>query len=185
MSRRHRWSGSEFDRAAAAGVFDGVRVELINGEIKELPEMDDALAQSRQLATYAMLPVFPPTSATISVQCPMRLGESRPLPDIAVVAGTPRQVAQHPTTALLVIEVSDSTLAFDRGEQADLYATHGIADYWIINVKDRCVEVFHKPVVDETGIGHYAERLVFAPNQSISPLAASERLIAVADLLPV
>jgi Uma2 family endonuclease len=182
--KRHRWSGSEFDRASETGVFDGHRVELINGEILELPEMNDPHAQAVQLATYALLPVFPPTSATVRCQLPMRLGESRPLPDLVVVAGTPRQVAQHPTTALLVIEVSDSTLAFDRGEQADLYASNAIADYWIINVQDRCLEVFRKPVVDAAGIGHYSERLVFAPTQTVSPLAAPQQLIAVADLLP-
>ncbi len=183
--RRHRWSGGEFDRASETGVFDGQRVELINGEILELPEMNDPHAQAVRLVSYALLPIFPPTSATISVQCPMRLGESRPFPDIVVVAGTPRQVAKHPTTALLIIEVSDSTIAFDRGEQADLYATHGIADYWIVNVKDRCVEVFRKPVLDDAGNAHYSERLVLAATESLSPLATPGQVIRVAELLPL
>src|SRR5258708_158074 len=114
---RHRWTGSEFDRAAASGLFDGQRVELIDGDILEMSPMNDPHAQAIQLMTYALMEVFPPTRATVRVQCPMRLGESRPFPDFAVVEGTPREVVSHPTSALLVIEVNDTTLHFDRNEK--------------------------------------------------------------------
>lgn len=182
--QRHRWNGPEFDRASETGVFDGQRVELINGEILELPEMNDPHAQAVQLTSYALLAIFLPSSATIRCQLPMRLGDSRPFPDLAIVEGTPRQVAKHPTTALLVIEVSDITLAFDRGEHAELYATHALPDYWIVNLKDRCVEVFRRPAVDDMGVGHYAESLTFAEDAVVSPLAAPQHMIRVADLLP-
>src|ERR1700678_4008818 len=96
---RYRWSGEEFDLACETGVFGTKRVELINGELLEIPPMNDPHAMGVRLADYALRPIFPPSTTTISIQCPMRLGESRPFPDLVVVKGTPRQVTRHPTTA--------------------------------------------------------------------------------------
>ena len=96
---RRRWTGSEFDRLDELGLFKNQRVELIDGEILEMPPMNDPHAQTIRLATYALMTIFRSTNATISVQCPMRLGDSRPLPDLVVVSGTPREVIRHPETA--------------------------------------------------------------------------------------
>ena len=102
---RRTWTGAEFDRLAEQGMFDGQRVELIDGEILEMPPMNDPHAQSVQLGNYALPAIFPATTATIRVQLPMRLGESRPFPDLVVAEGTPREVNRHPETALLVVEM--------------------------------------------------------------------------------
>lgn len=181
---RRRWTGREFDWMSESGWFDGQRVELVNGEILNLPPMNDPHAQAVRLANYVLLQVFPPAVATISVQCPMRLGESRPLPDLVVVSGTPREVVRHPETALLVVEVSDTTLEFDRTEKAQLYAAHGLPDYWIVNLPGRCVEVHRNPVGADAGDPRYGEVRVVSAAESLSPLAAPQAVIRVTDLLP-
>jgi Uma2 family endonuclease len=179
-----RWTGREFDRASESGVFGDRHVELINGEILEIPPMNDPHAQSVRLANYALLKPFPPDRATISIQCPMRLGESRPLPDLVVVAGTPRQVVGHPTTAMLIVEVSDTTLEFDQVDKSQLYAMHGIPEYWIIDINGRRVEVRRKPIGIGSKTAKYDELQLYADTQSISPLSAPDAMIAVAELLP-
>ncbi|MDB5293375.1 MAG: hypothetical protein JWL69_4616 [Phycisphaerales bacterium] len=181
---RHRWTGSQFDRACKSGIFDGKRIELINGEILERPVPDDSHAQAIQLSHYALLDFFPPTRATISIQCPMRLGDSRPVPSLAVIEGTPRQIVQHPTTALLVIEISNTTIHFNRIDKARLYAAHGISDYWIINVNGKCVEVRRSPIGAEVGDPQYGELRVYSAAQALSPLAAPQAVLKVSDLLP-
>ena len=94
--RRLHWTGCRFDRAIEVGIFDHHRVELIDGEIRAALPMTDRHAQAIRLATYVLIEVFGPSSETVQVQCPMRLGEARPLPDFAVVAGTPRQSRRIP-----------------------------------------------------------------------------------------
>lgn len=179
-----RWTGAEFDRAVEMGLFDGKRVELMSGEILEMPPMNDPHAQAIQLGNYALLAIFPPTLATLRVQCPMRLGEFRPIPDFVIVAGTPRQIVEHPTSAFLVVEVSDSSLEYDRLDKARLYARHGIPEYWIVNLNARSLEVRREPIGAELGDPHYAQLRVYSMEQSVAPLAAPQAQVKVADLLP-
>jgi Uma2 family endonuclease len=110
-----------------------------------------------------------------------------PDPDLAVVPGSPRGAARTiATSALLVVEVSDTTLGYDRTHQASLFAAAGIADYWIVNLVQRQLEVYRDPVADPAqpfGF-RYANRAVLAPADSVSPLAAPRASVGVADLLP-
>jgi hypothetical protein len=87
---------------------------------------------------------------------------------------------------VLIVEVADSSLAFDRGEKASLYARAGIADYWILNLSDRVLEVYREPVVaPHAQYGHrYGATTTLGPRDMVSPLAAPTAAILVADLLP-
>ncbi len=119
---------------------------------------------------------------------PLRLGElSLAQPDVMLLAGAPRDYAdREPTTAKLIVEVADDSLAFDRNEKASLYAKAEIADYWIVNLQDRQVEVYRRPMVDanaQFGFG-YADKMIFKEGDSMKPLAKPKASIAVADLLP-
>jgi Uma2 family endonuclease len=112
---------------------------------------------------------------------------SEPEPDLSVVVGDERTYlgTGHPTTALLVVEISLTSLEFDHRTKGSLYASAGIKDYWIVNLQGRCVEVYRSPVIDKTArFGHrYEEKSTFTGGQRIQPLALSAD-IAVADLLP-
>jgi Uma2 family endonuclease len=77
----------------------------------------------------------------------------------------------------LVIEVADSSLDYDRGEKADLYATAGIKDYWFVNLIDRCVEVFRDPQR-----GRYRSLQVFQMGAKLHPVAFLKITLAAASL---
>ena len=108
-------------------------------------------------------------------------------PDAAVVPGDPRDYLDgHPSRPVLIVEVAESRLAFDRHHKASLYARAGIADYWIVNLVDRVVEVHRDPVADAAApYGfHYRSITRLAPPATVTPLAAPTAVIFVADLLP-
>ena len=90
-----------------------------------------------------------------------------------------------PTTALLVVEVSDSSLARDRAIKGSLYAAGGVADYWIVNLVQRQLEVYRDPIADPAAFfgAHYATRVILIPGDHVVPLAAPSVKILVADLL--
>jgi Uma2 family endonuclease len=182
-----RWTLDDYYRMADMGLFEGRRVELIEGEVVAKVTQNNPHAAAVTLTQDALRAVFA-AGFWIRVQMPLDFApHSAPEPDVAVVAGTPRGSGpNNPTTALLVVEVSDTTLAHDRRRKGAVYARAGIADYWIVNLVDRCLEVRRGPVADPAAEGghRYAETQVFSPADSVSPLAAPQGRIAVADLLP-
>jgi Uma2 family endonuclease len=110
-----------------------------------------------------------------------------PGPDLAVVPGSIRDYAtRQATSAVLIVEVSDTTLFMDTTTNAELYATAGVKDYWVIDVENRVLLVFRDPVPLPTGLGATAYRTHFTlnPTDTISPLAAPNSSITVADMLP-
>jgi Uma2 family endonuclease len=123
----------------------------------------------------------------IRVQLPVTLSSlQEPEPDLAVVKGRPEDYVQHhpaPGHIRLLIEVSDTSLTFDRTTKQRIYAAADIALYWIINLAEGQVEVYREPLPGE---GRYAVRTDFRPGQSVQlELAANQLLdLAVADLLP-
>ena len=113
--------------------------------------------------------------------------ESEPEPDLAVVPGTHRDyLGGHPARPVLVVEVAETSLASDRGDKGSLYARGRIADYWIVNLVNRTLEVYREPVPDGSApFGwRYGSVEVLRPPASVSPLAAPAARVAVADLLP-
>ena len=112
---------------------------------------------------------------------------SLPEPDIAIVVGSIRDyVRTHPRTALLVVEVSDSTLSKDRVIKSHLYAQAALPEYWIVNLRDRQLEVGRNPGLDPSRKGRftYLDRTVIPADGRVSPLARPDAIITVADLLP-
>jgi Uma2 family endonuclease len=122
-------------------------------------------------------------SAILSIQDPIVLADSEPEPDFALLvsradfyaSGKPR-----PADAYLVIEVADTSLDYDREVKSPLYAENGIAEYWIVNLVDRCLEVHREPQVD----GAYADVRVLRPGESISLARLPAVSACVADLIP-
>jgi Uma2 family endonuclease len=113
--------------------------------------------------------------------------ESEPEPDVAVVPGSFRDyVAAHPSRPVLVVEVSESSLALDREHKGSLYARAGLADYWIVNLADEVLEVYRDPGSDPIAPFGWRYRAgeTLPREASISPLALPGRPIRVTDLLP-
>lgn len=119
---------------------------------------------------------------------PISVGNSsQPEPDIAAVARDERAYEDaHPTTALLAVEVADTSLRFDRSTKAALYARAGIREYWILNLNDRLLEVFRQPrALSGNPLGYgYAQTSVYDETQTVSPEFMPDAVIAIADLLP-
>jgi len=182
-----RWDNAEWERAVAAGIFDGNRVELIGGEIINMSPQLVPHARGICRTAAAMRKGFPESNYWVRDHLPLHLGDHSE-PDAAVTQGAESNYTDihHPATTLVIIEVSQSTLAYDRDEKASLYASAGIADYWIVNLGDRQVEVHRKPVKDaRQRFGrHYSKVTVMKPGDSIAPLATKNTLVPVADLLP-
>jgi Uma2 family endonuclease len=123
----------------------------------------------------------------VRVQLPIALDdESEPEPDLAVVSGGPRDYANHPSRPALVVEIADSTLAFDREHKGSLYARARLPDYWIVNLVDRTLEVYREPAPDAAGQFGWAYRtaLTLGPDEHVTLLAAPDARILVADFLP-
>ena len=176
-----RWTRAEYDKMISAGLFSpGERVELIDGEILRMTPQGTAHFTAIRLAEEATRKAFG-AGFEVRTQGPLALTpDSEPEPDLAVVPGTARDYSrEHPGTALLLIEVSETTLGHDRQRKRDLYARAGVPDYWIVNLPERCVEVYRAPEQ-----GAYRSSRHFTAEEQISPLAAPDSKIAVADLLP-
>ncbi len=147
--RFHRFSRAEYYQMADWGFFNSKRVELIDGEVFDMPQLKDAHAAAILLAQQALQKALP--NLLVRPQMPLVLGlDSDPEPDISVVTGSIRDYigTGHPRTALLILEVSDTTLRFDRERKASLYACASIQDYWIVNLINKCVEVMRQPTTD-------------------------------------
>jgi Uma2 family endonuclease len=182
-----RWTRARYERLAETGVLEGADVELIDGELVEVEVTHSGRHAVGITKTQRALAAAYP-EAIIRVQLPLALtDDSEPEPDVAVVDGRPDDfIDQHPTTARLVVEVSDESLRFDRTRKASLYARAGLPVYWIVNLVEDCVEVFSHP--------HGAESTSSPGTEAVSAGYATHRVcrrgelvapgIAVDDLLP-
>ena len=99
-------------------------------------------------------------------------------PDLAVVPGRPRNYTGHPTTAVLIVEVADSSLNFDTHAKRLLYAKAAIGEYWVVDVSGRRLLVYRDPQG-----GDYASQQTLGPTDVVSPLATPAATVRVADLL--
>ncbi|HYO15073.1 MAG TPA: Uma2 family endonuclease [Thermoanaerobaculia bacterium] len=177
-----RWTREEYEHLVEQGFFGPEeRLELVDGIIYEMTPQKSGHAAGVRLAHRALEQMFP-EGFDVRGQMPLALSPtSEPEPDLSVVTGSPRDyVKGHPTSAVLVIEVSDSTLPRDRSKQK-LYAEAGIPDSWILNLIDGCLEVRRDP---DPELGTYRTQFVLRAGDRVSPLARPEASIAVEDLLP-
>ena len=124
----------------------------------------------------------------IQTQSPIILDDrSEPEPDVCVIHGSPRDYLDaHPTRPSLVIEVTLSGLSIARGRKAAAYARGGLADYWIVNLVDRVLEVHREPARPSPARRRwrYASIETLGPDATVTPLAAPGSGIPVSHLLP-
>jgi Uma2 family endonuclease len=176
---------SEYLRLAEVGVLrPGEHVELIDGQIVAMTPQGPVHSALVSGIVARMNEIFPRDAFCVRPQSTLVLGEDEaPEPDVAVVGGPCEEHERElPRSALLVVEVADTSLAFDRGRKADLYARAGVPEYWIVDVKGASVEIRRDP-----GPAGYATTRVVRGDDAILPLALEARPAAplrAADLLP-
>ncbi len=181
-----RWTVTEFDHLGSLGCFAGRRAFLLDGVILEQGPMEPPHADALEVL-YELIRAAFGSGWRFRVQTPLHLDEfNNPMPDLAVVAGTPGYYGDHPVSAALVVEVADTTLQSDLTDKAERYATAGIADYWVLDLNAGVLHVFRNPQPLPAGLGATAYRThdTLGPNDTVSPLAAPNATIRVSDLLP-
>jgi Uma2 family endonuclease len=186
--RTRSWTRKEYDRLIELGVLhEDERIELIAGQMI-VAEPKNTPHSTAVALTAEALRLACGGGWLVRQQDPVALDDdSEPEPDVVVVPGAPRDYRfEHPSRPVLVVEVAESSLGFDRRDKGSLYARAGIADYWIVNVLDRVLEVRRRPVAAASAkFGwRYAEVRVFRAGGGVAPLAKPDATVAVGDLLP-
>jgi len=179
------WTLDDFNDMPNPERFEGRRLFLLGGEIWEQGRMNPPHAAHLDLALEVVRDSFP---ADFRARCQLGMSLSDGtvvLPDILVVRGTARTfLNSHPKTADLIVEVSDTTLFFDTTTKAELYATAGVPDYWVLDVNARRLLVFRDPQPVAGNGFSYRSSHTFADTDTVAPLAAPTQTVRVADLLP-
>ena len=186
--RTRRWTRVEYDRLIEKGIFlPDDRIELLAGELVVREPQGTPHAVGIRLVEEALRRAFGP-GWEVRGQLPVALDEeSEPEPDVSVVPGEPRDyLVDHPSRPVLVVEVAESSVALDRAHKGSLYARAGLADYWILNLVDRVLEVYREPAQSLAARFGWAYSSVqsFRSADLVSPLAAPAARIPVAALLP-
>ena len=179
--RRYRLSRVEYDRAVEAGAFEpDAKLELIDGGLSARTPEGVSHATGMNLAADRLRRVFD-SGFHVRVQNPLAVDDySEPEPDVAVVRGAIRDYAKgHPTSAVLVVEVSSESLRYDRTVKQRLYARCGIPEYWILALPETRLEVYRDPAGDG-----YRSVTHHAAGDQVAPLARPAARIVVDDLLP-
>lgn len=186
LTLRH-WKRVEYERLVDLGAFAHDPIELIGGQLIVAEPKGPYHTSGVTTVEYAVRAVLP-SGWLVRTQAPVALDEdSEPEPDLAVVPGGPRDYLDaHPARPVLAVEVADSSLAFDRRDKGSLYARAGLADYWIVNLVDRVLEIYREPAPDTAAVYGWSYRsvIVLRPGDAAIPLAFPSSPLAVADLLP-
>jgi len=177
-----RFSVKRYDAMIDAGIFgENDAVELIRGEIvSKMPIGDRHAACVRRLNEYLVQRIG--ARAMFGIQDPIVFPDSEPEPDVSVLQRRENFYADskpRPDDVLLLIEVADASLAFDREEKLPLYAQSKIAEYWIVNLCDDLIEVYRDPAGEE-----YRSQTIVRRGDSLTLLALPDVTIAVSDILP-
>lgn len=146
---RHAYSVDDYYRMAEAGILRrGDRVELIEGEIIDMVPIGSRHAAAvTRIGNTLMFSVG--SEAIVAIQNPVRLSQySEPQPDIALLRTRDDfYAAAHPgpSDVLLLVEVADSTLRFDRDIKLPLYARHGIPEVWLVDIENAQFTIYREP----------------------------------------
>jgi Uma2 family endonuclease len=181
--QRHLFTVEDYHKMGELGILrPDARVELLNGEILEMSPINSPHAGCVNRLNALLHRLFG-AEAVVSIQNPLRLDDfSEPEPDVMLLRPAEDFYAErHPQPAdvLLLIEVAESSLDTDRELKGPQYARAGIAHYWIVNLPERCIEVYSQPAD-----GQYRAKRVCLPGETIEVLPF-EAVVAVETVLPI
>ena len=168
---------AEYDQLVLLGAFQDERIELLDGLLVAMspigPPHDSTVQKLNRLLVLAL-----EGRAAVRCQSSFAANElSEPEPDF-VVAPPGDYDVDHPSEAYLIIEVAESSLAKDRGRKLRLYASCSVPEYWIVNLRERCIEVYTVPTPTA-----YSRVANYEPGQAIPLVAFPEVSFAVSDVL--
>ncbi|MCT7984303.1 Uma2 family endonuclease [Laspinema sp. A4] len=183
-----RFTIQEYHRLTELGFFqEGDRIELIQGEMIQMA----AKGTAHTTVTKRLLRALGQRleeRATMQIQDPLFLSpNSEPEPDIALVKNrTDDYLSGHPTPedVILVIEIADSSLRYDREVKLPLYAKSGIADYWIFNLVNNTLECYGEPYQDNQENFGYRQRRIVLCNERVSLPEFSDVLLDLSEIFP-
>ena len=177
----YRLSRVEYNRAVEAGAFKpNAKLELIDGDLNAMTPEGVGHAIGIDLVADCLRRVFG-RGFYVRIQHPLAADDySEPEPDVAVVKGAIRDYDKgHPTSAVLIVEVSNESLRYDRTVKQRLYARCGIPDYWILALPEAHLEIYRNPVGDR-----YHSVTNHTADDKVAPLSRPDVQIVVGDLLP-
>jgi Uma2 family endonuclease len=178
-----RWTKKEYHAEVERGAFSRQRIFLYRGELIEMPPMGSEHARCvKRLTDWAYDALRPPFH--IRVQMPFETpGDSVPEPDVGIFTAAQADRDPHPNEAVLLVEISDSSVEIDR-EKASDYAAAGVADYWILDIPARQVIVHRDPVVDPTSPLRFRYAIVqsYTADTALAPLAKPSATLVVGDI---
>jgi Uma2 family endonuclease len=168
---------AEYDQLVELGAFQDERVELLDGVLVAMSPIGVAHNSTVQKLNRLLVLALEGRAA---VRCQSSFAASsisEPEPDF-VIAPPGEYDLDHPTEAYLIIEVADSSLTLDRGKKLQLYASCAIPEYWIVNLQERCIEVYTGPTP-----AAYSQLEKYEPGQVIALVAFPNVSFAVSDVL--
>jgi Uma2 family endonuclease len=185
-----RFTLDEYHRLIEIGFFDeDERVELLEGVLVSMspnnpPHIRTVIRLQRVFATF-----FAREDVEVRIQGSVTIPElmTEPEPDMVISresGGDLDERHPYPADILLLMEVSDSSLAHDRTRKGAIYAQAGIPDYWIWNLVDDLLEVYRDPHTPASGDAVYLTKSTYRRGESVAPLAFPDCEVAVGDVLP-
>jgi Uma2 family endonuclease len=168
----------EYERLAAAGCFEGQKVELLFGVVVPMTPIDPPHSESTEVLRETLRRKLG-DRARVRGQNPFAASDiSEPEPDVSVVPNRDYWT-EHPAKAFLVVEVARSSLLRDRGQKLALYATADVDEYWIVNHVDGVIEVYR-----DRHAGAWRSRTMHYRGDTIAMLAFPDVEVAVSEVLP-
>jgi Uma2 family endonuclease len=168
----------EYERLVELGCFEDEKVELLQGLIVAMSPVGTGHAYSVQQLNMLLVPAVL-GRAIVRVQSSFALSDdSEPEPDLVIVP-LEDYSREHPSRALLAIEVAESSLRKDRRIKGRLYAGADIEEYWIVDVNNRVIEVYRA-----SRDGAYSQVSKHGPGEIIRPEAFPDVEVPVADVVP-
>jgi Uma2 family endonuclease len=185
--KTRRWTRAEYDHLVDLGVFQpGERIELLDGELVVREPQGSRHAAAVRLVVDTLRGALG-DAWRIDSQFPFALDDvSEPEPDVAVVPHDPKHYREgHPSHAVLIVEVAESSYRIDHGYKAGLYARAGLAEYWIVDLAHETLEVHRAPEASSEAVHgwRYGSVEKLGKSAAVTPLVAPGVAIPVADLL--
>jgi Uma2 family endonuclease len=184
---RKRWTRAECDRMEALGMFDQQRLELIEGELIDKMGKNRPHAGAAALLNAWLIQVF--GGLRVNAEAPIDVAPednptNQPIPDVIVVKRDYSEsrywtATPQPKDLDLVVEIADTSLAFDLTVKAALYARAGIADYWVLDVPGRRLIVHRDPQS-----GRYASVTAYDEQEGVAPLVTPDSSFQVRTVFP-